>query len=153
MKINSDIVLNVASKAASALAVAATAYDVHTLGVREAKIKRESNYADDFIAQQIGASKLNYPSQKHNVMKQWILDFQYPLQISEIWDAASGYVTGALKGIGYNIATLGFSALAFFGKKGISKKAGLFGLGISLALDFIKNSTNIFERTDYLRRK
>ena len=60
---------------------------------------------------------------------------------------------GAIKGIGYNFATLGFSALTFFAKSDTMKKAGLFGLGLSVAWDFIKNSTNIFERTDYLRRK
>lgn len=145
--------LNVATKTAAVLATAATAYDVHTLGTRQAKIKRESNYADDFIAQQIGASKLNYPSEKHSAMKDWIMDFKYPLQISEVANTVTGYVTGAIKGIGYNFATLGFSALTFFAKSNAVKKIGLFGLGLSVAWDFIKNSTNIFERTDYLRRK
>ena len=146
-------VLNIASKTAALLATGASLYDVHTLGKREANIKRESNYADDFIAQQLGASKLNYPSEKHNSMKEWILNFTYPLQLSEIWDTVSGYVSGALKGVWYNIATLGFSALAFFAKKDGMRKVGIAGLGLSVAWDFIKNSTNIFERTDYLRRK
>ena len=148
-----SMLLNVATKAAAVLATAATAYDVHTLGARQAKIKRESNYADDFIAQQVGASKLNYPSEKHSAMKDWIMDFKYPLQMSEVINTVIGYITGAAKGIGHNLATLGFSALTFFAKSDGLKKAGLFGLGLSVAWDFIKNSTNIFERTDYLRRK
>ena len=48
--------LNVASKAAALMATGASLYDIHSLGKREANIKRESNYADDFIAQNIGAS-------------------------------------------------------------------------------------------------
>lgn len=145
--------LNIASKTAALLASGTSLYDIHTLGVREANIKRESNYADDFIAQNIGASKLNYPSMKHGNMKDWIMSFSYPLQISEVWNTVSGYVSGALKGIVHNAATLGFSALAFFAKKDGWKKAGVIGLGLSVAWDFIKNSTNLFERTDYLRRK
>ncbi len=145
-------VLNVASKAAALMASGASLYDIHSLAKREANIKRESNYADDFIAQNIGASKLNYPSAKHNGMKQWIMDFQYPLQLSEVWNLASGYVVGAAKGICHNFATLGFSALAFFAKKDGMKKFGVIGLGLSVAWDFIKNSTNLFEKTDYLRK-
>lgn len=145
--------LNVASKAAALMATGASLYDIHSLGKRKANIKRESNYADDFIAQNIGASKLNYPGAKHNAMKQWIMDFQYPLQLSEVWNTVSGYVTGAFKGVCYNAATLGFSALAFFAKKDGMKKFGVIGLGLSVAWDFIKNSTNLFEKTDYLRKK
>ena len=144
--------LNIASKTAALLASGTSLYDIHTLGAREANIKRESNYADDFIAQSIGASKLNYPSQKHNKMKQWILEFHYPLQMSEIWNTVTGYVTGAAKGVAHNALTLGFSALAFFAKRDGLKKVGVFGLGLSVAWDFIKNSTNLFERTDYLRK-
>ena len=146
-------ILNIASKSSALLATGASLYDAHTLGKREASIKREGNYADDFIAQQLGASKLNYPSEKHNAMKEWILNFKYPLQLSEVWDSVSGYVSGALKGVWYNIATLGFSALTLFGNKDCYKKVGIIGLGLSVAWDFIKNSTNLFERTDYLRRK
>ncbi len=145
--------LNIASKSAALLAASTSLYDAHKLGVREANIKRESNYADDFIAQNIGASKLNYPSEKHNVMKQWIMDFQYPLQLSEVWNTVSGYVTGALKGVLLNAGTLAFSALAFFAKKDGWKKAGVAGLGLSVAWDFLTNSTNLFEKTDYLRKK
>lgn len=145
--------LNIASKTAALLATGASLYDIHKLGVRKANIKRESNYADDFIAQNLGSSKLNYPSEKHNAMKNWIMSFQYPLQLSEVWNTISGYVSGAIDGIGHNLATLGFSALSFFAKKDGLKKVGVLGLGISVAWDFIKNSTNLFERTDYLRRK
>lgn len=144
--------LNIASKAAAVMATGASLYDIHTLAKREANIKRERNYADDFIAQQIGASKLNYPSAKHDSMKQWIMDFKYPYQLSELGDTITGYVSGALKGICHNAATLGFSTLAFFAKKPGFKKAGVIGLGLSVAWDFIRNSTNLFERTDYLRK-
>lgn len=144
--------LNVASKAAALMATGASVYDIHSIAKREANIKRESNYADDFIAQNIGASKLNYPGAKHNDIKQWIMDFQYPLQLSEVWNTVSGYTVGAIKGICYNFATLGFSALTFFAKKDGMKKFGAIGLGLSVAWDFIKNSTNLFEKTDYLRR-
>ena len=144
-------ILNIASKTAATLATGASLYDIHKLGVREANIKREKNYADDFIADQIGSSKLNYPSEKHNAMKKWLMNFKYPLQVSEIWNTATGYLKGVAKGIGYNIATLGFSALAFFAKKDGTRKAGIIGLGLSVAWDFIKNSTNIFERKDYLK--
>ncbi len=144
--------LNIASKTAAILASGTSLYDIHTLGVREANIKRESNYANDFIAQNLGASKLNYPSEKHNAMKQWIMDFKYPLQLSEIWNTVSGYVVGAAKGVVHNFATLGFSAVALFAKKDGWKKFGVIGLGLSVAWDFIKNSTNLFERTDYLRK-
>ena len=64
----------------------------------------------------------------------------------------TGYVTGAAKGVAHNALTLGFSALAFFAKRDGLKKVGVFGLGLSVAWDFIKNSTNLFERTDYLRK-
>ena len=144
-------ILNIASKSSALLATGASLYDIHKLGVREANIKREKNYADDFIAEQIGSSKLNYPSEKHNAMKKWLMNFKYPLQISEVWNTVSGYVTGAVKGIGYNLPTLGFSALAFFAKKDCTRKLGIIGLGLSVAWDFIKNSTNIFEKKDYLR--
>ena len=144
--------LNFATKTASILATGTSLYDIHKLGVQSANIKRESNYADDFIAQTIGASKLNYPSEKHNKMKEWILSFKYPLQDSEVFNTVSGYIQGAIKGIGYNLGTLGFSALAFFAKKDSFKKVGIIGLGLSVAWDFIKNSTNLFEKTDYLRK-
>lgn len=143
--------INIAAKAGAIMAAGASLYDVNQQGVRKANIKREKNYADDFIAQQIGASKLNYPSEKHSGMKNWIQSFKYPYQVSELWDTVSGYVQGALKGVALNAATLGFSGLAFFGKKGL-QKVGIIGLGLSVAWDFIKNSTNLFEKTDYLRK-
>ncbi len=145
--------LNVATKAAALMATGVSLYEINSLGVRQANIKRESNYADDFIAQNIGSSKLNYPSEKHNAVKKWIRDFQYLPQPSEAWNTVSGYVQGAAQGIFYNALNLGFSALTFFAKKDGLKKAGVVGLGLSMAWDFIANGTNLFEKTDYLRKK
>lgn len=145
--------LNVATKAAAIMATSVSLYDINSLGVREANIKRESNYADDFIAGEIGSSKLNYPSGKHAAFKNWSKNFKFPYQLTELWDTVSGYVIGAAKGAWYNAATLGFSALTFFAKKDGMKKFGAIGLGLSVAWDFIKNGTNLTERTDYLRKK
>ena len=146
--------LNIAAKSAAVMAATASLYDVNANGVRVAKNKSSKNYADDFIAQQIGASKLNYPSEKAATIKNWMLDFKFPYKVSEFVDSLTGYTEGAIKAIGHNFATLGFSALAFFSgsKHPRLQKAGLFGLGISVAWDFLKNCTNAFERTDWLRK-
>lgn len=144
--------LNIAAKSAAILATGATLYDVHYLGKREASVKKESNYADDYIAQNIGANKLNYPSPKNNAIKNFFMDMKIPYQPSELWDSVTGYATGALKGVAHNAATLGFAALTFCAKGNGTKKLGMLGLGVSLAYDFIKNGTNLLERTDYLRK-
>ncbi len=157
--------LNVGSKLAAGLATTVALYDVNGLGVRGANIKRESNYADDYIANTIGANQLNYPSEKNNAIKKWMHDLKFPYQISEFFDTVTGYVEGAVKGIAYNLPTLGFSTLLLLSKndgaKNIGKlpikhntlkKLGVVGLGISMAYDFIVNGTNLTNKTDDLRK-
>lgn len=144
-------ITNIASKAIAVMATGATLYEANYQGVRKANIKRQSEYADDFIANQIGASKANYPSATHSALKSWLVDFKFPYKFSEFTDTITGYVEGALKGLVRNFSTLGFSALAFFGK-GKAQKIGLIGTGLSVAWDILKNTTNVFERTDYLRK-
>lgn len=150
----------IAATAAAAMAGSACLYDVHKQGVRSATLTREKNYADDFIAQEIGSSKLNYPSAKHAAIKNWMLNFKFPHKFSEIVNTVGGYFKGAVKGIANNFAPLACSALTIFlgaNKKIASKhpnlqKYALFATGITTAWDFIKNGTNLFERTDYLKK-
>ncbi len=138
------------TKTASALGLASVLVEAHDAGKRSARRGKSQASADKFVRDQIGASKLNTDSEKHNEIKEYIENGNITDKFSEITGYIGGYLSGAGKCIRNNCFTVGFGALGMFAKSKAVQTVALLGMGISILFDTIMNATNLFERKDYL---
>ena len=152
--------MSLVSKAAGGLSLIYCRHDMHKTS------------SDAVISSSIGNQKANKVSYKDAQRKNWLAQSQFGIRAQELTARVTGYISGFAKaGIRYvpNFALATVAILA--GKKvkpdkvatkGIrscwqkvysSQKlanVAAVGLGLVEAWDFIKNSTNIAQRTDYL---
>ena len=77
--------------------------------------------------------------------------FKLGLGHRDLIHKASGYLQGLGVGFANNWNTLGCALITFLSKKKPMKVAGVIGLGLSIAWNYIKNGTNLLEKTDYLK--
>ncbi len=141
------------TKTASALGLASVLVEAHDMGKRNARKGKAQASADKFVRDQIGASKLNTDSQKHNEIKEYIEHVDFTDKLSEMGGFIGGYLSGAGQCIKDNCFTVGFGALGLFAKSKAMRTIALLGMGISMLFDTITNATNLFERKDYLDDK
>lgn len=132
------------------LATAALALESNQMGVRKAVENSKNQGAKDSIRDVIGTSKLNYSSPLYNESKQEIFKLKTPNMFKDIYHGIAGYIKGFANGIAHNWTTAGFAALTLISKKPKMKAFGAIGLGVSVAWNFIKNGTSIFEKRSYL---
>lgn len=147
MKINP---LSIVTKSAGALALASVALESNTIAMRKADAMSKEISSQEMLANAIGDGKLNYESPKHNSVKTFMSDY-FPDDWYALIGSVQGYFKGALTGIMNNILTVGFSVLALVAKHKPVKILSLIGLASSIVTNFLANSTNLFEITNYLK--
>jgi len=141
---------NVATKAASGLAIASVVIEGHDIGKRASKRGMAQASADKFVSDEIGASKLNCDSPKHSVIKDFIKNFDFTDRLCEIGGSIGGYFSGLGKCFKNNIFTVAFASLGLIAKSKPAKVVALAGMACSILFDTIINATSLFDRKDYL---
>ena len=140
----------IATKTASVLGLASIAIEAHDLGKRHSRNCGARASADKFVRDEIGASKLNYPSAKHAASKKFFANCDFTDKLFEIGGRVGGYFLGIGECIKNNIFTVAFSAMGLIAKTKPTKIIALIGMAASLIFDTVLNGTSIFEKKDYL---
>ena len=160
------------SKTAGGLSLISCIHDIHKTAMINSNNKYAKVSSEATIATSIGNQKINKVSYKDAQRKNWLAQSQFGLQAREISARVTGYISGAVKAGARYIPNFALATVAILSGKKIKDAdkatAGLkkcwqniissqklangaaIGLGIIEAWDFIKNSTNIAQRTDYL---
>ena len=142
--------LDVATKGAGVFALLSVLNESNKIGVAKASEKSQVWEADKAISLGIGAGKLNYESEKYSKIKEDTYKY-YPYGIGKAFHGLKGYFEGFYEGTVNNVLTIGFSVLALLSKHKPVKIASLVGLLGSIGYYFVKNGTNLFEKTDQLK--
>lgn len=141
------------TKSASALGLASIALEAHDMGKRCARRGKAQASADKFVSDNIGASKLNTESSKHNEIKKYMEHADTTDKLSEIGGFIGGYLSGVANCLKNNCFTAGFGTIGLFAKSKAMQTIALIGMGASILFDTITNATNLFERKDYIDDK
>jgi len=148
--------MTIPSRIAGGLSLISCISDIHKTAVLYSNKGYSEASSDTFIAQSIGSQKTNCISYKDANRKNWLRKQQFTNGISEAWGRTKGYFQGLAQGVVRYLPNFILSAVAIipkstsrYGKVAANLAAvGLAGLEV---FDFIKNSTNVFQRTDYLK--
>lgn len=139
------------SKAAGVLSLVSCITDVH----KTAMIYSNNEYAkassDTFISNSLGTQKADKISHKDAQRKNWLLRNNFLGGPTEAVARVKGYLKGFGQGVIRYLPNFILSAAAICVTKHKSV-ANLSAIGLACVeiFDFIKNSTNLFQRTDYL---
>ena len=144
--------MTIISKTAGALSLVSCLTDMH----KTALIKSNNEYAkassDAFISNSIGTQKTNKLSYKDTERKNWLARNNFKNGPAELLGRVKGYASGFIQsGVRY-LPNIGLSAVALLTSSKHKNIANLSALLLACleVFDFVKNSTNIFQRTDYL---
>lgn len=144
--------MTVPSKIAGGLSLVSSIIDIHKTAVIYSNQEYAKSASDTFVAQSIGAQKTNRLSYKDANRKNWLQKQNFTNGISETWGRVKGYFKGIAQGVVRYLPNFALALGAIIPKKhkviANLSAIGLAGLEI---FDFIKNSTNIFQRNDYLK--
>ena len=140
------------SKTAGVLSLASCIHDIHKTALinsRNAYAKAASNAV---ITTSLGNQKADKVSYKDAQRKNWLAQSNFSASYKEFFARVGGYIVGVAKASVRYIPNFALAAIALCTKKykGIANAAAV-GLGIIEGLDFVKNATNINQRTDYLK--
>ena len=160
--------MTILSKIAGGLSLASCLYDTHKTAV----IKSNNAYAkassNATIEKSIGNQKMDRMSYRDAERKNWLAESNFGIFLKEIAGKVGGYCKGIAGGLvrySPNIILSSIAILSGAGLKNIQDvdklakatkrhnivatvaTVGLAGLEL---FDFIKNSTNMFQKTDYL---
>lgn len=144
--------MTIISKTAGVASAASCLYDIHKTALYNSNKVYAKVSSDTVISNSIGNQKADKISYKDAQRKNWLARNNFTASYKETWARIKGYVQGAIDaGVRY-IPNFILSAIALRCKKskGVANAAAV-GLGILECFDFIKNSTNINQRTDYLK--
>lgn len=146
------------SKTTGAVSLLSCLFDIHKTAVVYSNRRYMEASSDAFISSSIGAQKTNKLSYKDANRKNFLHKNNFLLGLHELGGRIGGYIEGAAQGVVRYLPNFILSALAIIPKNKGSRAgkiianlsaAGLAGLE---AYDFIKNSTNLDQRTDYLKQ-
>ena len=142
----------VITKAAGIASVASSLYDIHKTAIIYSKQSYNREMGDYTVAKSIGNQKINKLSYKDANRKNWLAQNNFLAGISEFISGCSGYFKGIAEGLVRYLPklALGTVAIAAHGKGKLFAYIATIGLAIAEIADFIVNSTNLFERTNYL---
>ncbi len=139
------------SKSAAGLSIASCITDIH----KSAKIASHNEYvktsANSTIRRSISAQKANRVSYKDAQRKNWLAQNAFGQGIEEGFAKVKGYIKGFGVGVIRCLPNFILSAVAMFTTKH-KTVANISAIGLALleGWDFIKNSTGLFQKTDYL---
>ena len=144
--------MTIISKTAGAIGLASCLHDIH----KTALISSNNAYAkcasDNMISTSIGNQKADKVSYRDTQRKNWLARSNFLASPKETCARIGGYVSGAFKASVRYIPNFILSAIAIGCKKSKSvANVAAVGLGVVEVLDFVKNATNINQRTDYLK--
>jgi len=140
------------SKPAGALSLISCFHDIHKTAMVSSNNAYAQASSDAMISNSIGNQKADKLSFKDTQRKNWLAKNNFFASFKEGFARVSGYVKGAFSASVRYIPNFILSAIAIGCKKskGVANAAAV-GLGVIEVFDFIKNSTNINQRTDYLK--
>ena len=140
------------SKTAGVLSLASCIHDIHKTALISSRNAYAKAASDAVITTSLGNQKANKVSYKDAQRKNWLAQNNFFASSKEFFARVGGYVVGAAKASVRYIPNFVLATVALCTKKykGIANAAAV-GLGVIEGLDFIKNATNINQRTDYLK--
>ena len=145
--------MTVVSKIAGSAGLLSSINDIHKTAMIYAKREYGLNQGDVIVQNSIGAQKANRLSYRDASRKNWLEQNNFFAGVKERFAAAKGYCKGLGRGIIGHLPEITLSSLALAIKNKTAANITAIGLGILTVYDFIVNSTRIFEKTDYLKRK
>ena len=149
--------MTIISKTAGALSLASCMHDIHKTALINSNNAYAKASSNAVISSSIGNQKSNKISYRDAQRKNWLAQNNFSAPIKETSARIFGYITGFLKASVRYIPNFILSAIAICAKSPDSDKKTVnianiatIALGVVEALDFIKNGTNLHQRTDYL---
>ena len=143
--------MTIISKLAGGLSLYSCLTDMHKTAVLTANNEYTKASADTFIETSIGSQKAEKVSYKDAKRKNWLLKNNFMGGINETWGRVKGYCKGFFTaGVRY-VPNFMLAIGAILSKNKVIASLSAIGLAVVEAWDFIKNSSGIFERTDYLK--
>lgn len=140
------------SKTAGTLSLVSCIHDMHKTALIYSNDEGAKTASNAKIESSIGNQKINHLSYKDAQRKNWIARQDFFISTKEFGARIGGYIKGFVQsGVRY-IPNFILSAAAIIPNKKhkVIPNIATVGLAIVEAFDFIKNSTNISQRTDYL---
>lgn len=141
--------IKIASKAVGALGLAVVVLDSNAMGVRKADTAAKNAVAKHSLRQQVGMSKMDYPSPFYNALRNETKK-AFPQTFISVIGGIGGYFKGLYTGVSNNLPIVAFSALALIKGNEITRKVGMIGVGVSALWSYLKNGTALFENKKYL---
>ena len=139
------------SKAAGGLSIFSCLRDMHKTAVLTSNNAYAKASADTFVECAIASQKTEKISYKDAERKNWLLKNNFMGGLNETFGRIGGYCRGFFTtGVRY-IPNFIFSIGAIIPKNKVVSSISTVGLAMVEIWDFIKNSSGIFERTDYLK--
>ncbi len=143
--------MTIISKAAAGLSVGSCIYDMHKSGVVSANRNYAKASADTFISNELNAMRTDDLSYKNSQIKNWCARNNPFQSVNETLGRVTGYLNGFFAaGVKY-IPNLIAGSVAMFSKhKGLANIAA-GALAVMEGWNFIKNTTGVKQRNDYLK--
>ena len=144
--------MTIISKTAGAVSLVSCVHDIHKTALINSNNEYAKAASNAMISTSIGNQKADKISYKDTQRKNWLAQNNFTAPFKETYARIKGYIVGVVKGSVRYIPNFVLAAIAIGCKKskGVANAAAV-GLGVIEGLDFIKNSTNINQRTDYLK--
>lgn len=143
--------MTIVSKTAGAAGLISCLRDIHKTAVLYSNQGYAKASSDAFISCALGSQKANRVSVRDAERKNWLLKNNFLGGIKETFGRAGGYLRGLAQGVAGYIPNILLSLGAVCSKNKTIANISAIGLAGVELFDFIKNSTGIFERTDYLK--
>lgn len=140
------------SKTAGALSLISCLTDMHKTALIYANNAYAKASSDTFISCSIGTQKANKVSHKDAERKNWLLRNNFFGAPKELFARIRGYLSGLAEGAVRYLPNFVLSLAAICANKNskiLANVSTILLAGVEL-YDFIKNSSNISQRTDYL---
>ena len=143
--------MTIISKIAGGLSLFSCLTDAHKTGLIYANNEYAKASGDTFISCSLGTQKADKISSKDAQRKNWLLRNNFLGGINEGFAKVGGYFKGFGNSIVRYLPNIALSAVALKVKSPIVSAISTIGLAGLELYDFIRNSTGIFQRTDYLK--
>ena len=106
---------------------------------------------DTFVADSVGNQKINHVSSRDAERKNWVFQGNFLNGTKETCAKFGGYAKGFAQGLARYLPNIALSSVAMCARNRYIANISAALLGGVELFGFIKNSTNITERTDYLK--
>ncbi len=143
--------MTIISKTAGGLCLASLIKDVHKTAVIYSKNAYAKASSDAYIACDINAQKTDRLSSRDAARKNWLRNNTFFIGIKETFAKIGGYIKGFATGVVKHLPEVVLSGASLLCKNKKAANISTIGLAVYEAYDFIKHSTSLGQRTDYLK--